>query len=47
VEVFINMMPAVSMHQLRRGQLDIGAKASNRIPIWEELMDWVSFPPVQ
>jgi len=39
VEVFINMMPAVSMHQLRQGQRDLGATASNQILIWEELMD--------
>ncbi len=39
VQVFINMIPAVSSYQLRQGQRDIGAKQSNQILIWENLMD--------
>ena len=32
VEVFINMMPAVSMHQLRQGQRDLGADGQQPDP---------------
>lgn len=39
VEVFINMIPAVSMFNLRKGQRDMGATEYNQILIWEELMD--------
>ncbi len=39
VQVFIDMLPAVSMYQLRQGQRDIGAKECHQILIWDELMD--------
>ena len=39
VEVFINLMPAVSMYNIRKGQRDMGAKARHQILIWEQLMD--------
>lgn len=39
VEVFINMIPAVSMVTLRQGQRDMGASECNQILIWEDLMD--------
>ena len=39
VEVFINMMPMVSMANIRKGQRDMGATESNQILIWDELMD--------
>ena len=39
VEVYINMIPAVSMFNIRKGQRAIGANEYNQIAIWEELMD--------
>lgn len=39
VQVFINMIPAVSMYHLRQGQRDIGLTQSNQILIAEELGD--------
>jgi hypothetical protein len=39
VEVFINMVPAVSMYHIRQGQRNLGIKESNHICIFEQLMD--------
>ena len=39
VEVFINMIPAVSMYHLRQGMLDIGLTRSNQIVIAEDMPD--------
>ena len=39
VEVFINMVPAVSMYHIRQGQRDLDIKESNQICIFEQLMD--------
>ena len=39
VEVFINMLPAVSMYNLRKGQQAIGVTNSSTILIFEELCD--------
>ena len=39
VEVFINMIPAVSMYHLRQGMRDIGLTESNQILIAEEMGD--------
>jgi hypothetical protein len=39
VEVFINMIPAVSMYHLRQGMRDIGLSQSNHILIAEQLGD--------
>lgn len=39
VNVFINSLPMVSMYFLRKGQAEIGADASNKIAIWDNLMD--------
>jgi hypothetical protein len=39
VEVFINLLPAVSMYHIRQGQRDMGAKECNQILIWEQLGD--------
>jgi hypothetical protein len=37
VEVFINMIPAVSTYHLRQGGRDIGATECNQIVIWDKL----------
>ena len=42
VEVFVDSIPLMSMAQLRRGQADAGAKASNQVCIWDTLMDSTS-----
>jgi hypothetical protein len=39
VDVFINMIPAVSMYHLRQGMRDMGLTASNQIVIAEQLGD--------
>ena len=39
VEVFINMIPAVSMYHLRQGMRDIGLTESNQILIAEDMGD--------
>jgi hypothetical protein len=39
VQVFLNSIPAMSMYALREGQASIGANASNKIAIWDNLMD--------
>jgi hypothetical protein len=39
VEVFINMIPAVSMYHIREGQRDMGAGSCNQILLWEQLGD--------
>ena len=39
VDVFINMMPAVSMYNIRQGQRDIGHTKSNQIVIAEQMGD--------
>ena len=39
VNVFINSIPALSMYTLREGQASIGADASHKIVIWDNLMD--------
>ncbi len=39
VNVFLNSIPAMSMYALRAGQASIGADASNKIAIWDNLMD--------
>jgi len=39
VEVFINMIPAVSTYHIREGQRDMGATECNQILIWEQLGD--------
>ena len=39
VEVFINMIPAVSMYHLRQGQRDIGVTEANQILIAEDMGD--------
>ncbi|MFW2374108.1 MAG: DUF1254 domain-containing protein [Gammaproteobacteria bacterium] len=39
VQVFINLIPAVSMYHLRKGQQDIGHTRSNQIVIAEQLGD--------
>ena len=39
VNVFLNSLPAISMYTLREGQAGIGADASNKIAIWDTLMD--------
>ena len=39
VEVFINMIPAVSMYHLRQGMRDMGLTESNQIVIAEQLGD--------
>ena len=38
-QVFVNMIPAVSMYSLRQAQHEMGATESHQILIWEELMD--------
>ena len=39
VNVFINSIPMLSMYTLREGQAGIGADASHKIAIWDDLMD--------
>jgi hypothetical protein len=39
VNVFINSLPMLSMYTLREGQAAIGADASHKIAIWDNLMD--------
>ena len=39
VEVFLNGVPSMSVYQLREGQAQVGADRSNKICIWETLMD--------
>jgi hypothetical protein len=39
VQVFINMLPAVSMYHIREGQRDMGATDCNQILLWEQLGD--------
>ena len=39
VQVYVDMIPAVSTYSLLRGNLDMGATASNQILIWEQLGD--------
>jgi hypothetical protein len=39
VDVFINMIPAVSIYHLRQGQRDIGVNAANQILIAEDMGD--------
>ena len=39
VNVFINSIPMLSMYTLREGQASIGADASHKIAIWDNLMD--------
>ena len=38
-QVFVNMIPAVSMYTLRRAQHEMGATESHQILIWANLMD--------
>ena len=42
VEVFLNSIPAMSMSALREGQASVGADASNKICIFDTLMDSTS-----
>lgn len=39
VQVFLNAMPVVSMHQVIKGQTDAGARESNQVHLYEQLMD--------
>lgn len=39
VEVYLTQMPAVAIIESRRGIRDFGAKRSNQVVIWEQLMD--------
>jgi hypothetical protein len=39
VDVYINMIPAVSMYHIREGNRDMGARECNQILIWEQLGD--------
>ena len=39
VNVFLNSIPALSINALREGQAAMGADASNKICIWDNLMD--------
>ncbi|WP_223427905.1 DUF1254 domain-containing protein [Tateyamaria pelophila] len=39
VNVFINSIPMMSAYMLREGQAKIGADTSNKIAIWDNLMD--------
>ncbi len=43
VEVFIKMIPAVSMFNIRKGQRALGLTACNQVLIWEQLADSKSF----
>ena len=42
VEVFLNSIPAMSMSALREGQASVGADASNKVCIFDTLMDSTS-----
>ncbi|MGD8370924.1 MAG: DUF1254 domain-containing protein [Syntrophobacterales bacterium] len=39
VNVFLNSIPGLSIYTLREGQASVGADASNKICIWDTLMD--------
>ena len=39
IEVYLAQMPAVAIIESRRGVRDFGAKRSNQVVIWEQLMD--------
>ena len=39
VQAFINMTPAVSLYNLRKGNRDMGMGKSNQLLIWEQLGD--------
>jgi hypothetical protein len=39
VEVFLNTIPAISIYSLRKGQASVGADKSNKICIFDTLMD--------
>ena len=39
VNVFMNSIPMLSVYMLREGQASMGADASNKIGIWDNLMD--------
>lgn len=39
VNVFVNSLPMLSMYALREGQASVGADTSNKICIWDNLMD--------
>ena len=39
VEVFLNSIPAMSMYAIREGQASVGADASNKVCIFDTLMD--------
>jgi len=39
VETFLNGMPATSLEGLRRGQVALGAKYSNQVVVFDQLMD--------
>jgi hypothetical protein len=39
IEVYLTQMPAVSIKETRRGLRKFGAKNSNQVVIWEQLMD--------
>src|SRR5262245_53131146 len=39
VEAYLTQMPAVATLEMRRGLADAGAKRSNQVVIWEQLMD--------
>ena len=43
VEVFINMIPAVSMFNIRKGQRVLGLTECNQVLIWQQLADSKSF----
>ncbi len=43
VEVFINMIPAVSMFNMRKGQRALGLTECNQVLIWQQLADSKSF----
>ena len=39
IEVYLTQIPAVAIIESRRGVRDFGAKGSNQVIIWEQLMD--------
>ena len=39
VNVYLNSIPALSVNALREGQAAVGADTSNKIVIWDSLMD--------
>ena len=39
IEVYLTQLPAVAIIESRRGVRDFGAKQSNQVVIWEQLMD--------